>query len=48
MFRLRRYRADCVEVDLDRQMEELRSVCLPYRGEYAGNANYKRAVAEQF
>src|SRR5205085_2267399 len=35
-----------VEVDLDRQVDALRTVCLPYRAEYAGNHYYKRAVAE--
>jgi hypothetical protein len=34
-----------VAVDLDAQAEALRRVCLPYQAEYAGNAAFREAVA---
>jgi predicted O-methyltransferase YrrM len=33
---------------LDRQIENLKRVCVPYAGEYAGNRAYKEAIAERF
>ena len=33
-------------IDLDQQVENLRAICLPYQGEYAGNAAFCEAVAE--
>jgi hypothetical protein len=35
-----------IAIDLDEQIENLRSVCLPYQNEYSGNHIYNAALAE--
>lgn len=37
-----------VSVNLDEQVNNLRSICLPYRKEYAGNKIYQEGVAKHF
>ena len=37
-----------VRVDLDRQVENLQRICLPFRAEYLGNGVYLRGLAEGF
>ncbi|MBR9988937.1 MAG: class I SAM-dependent methyltransferase [Gemmatimonadetes bacterium] len=37
-----------IDVDLDRQIETLRQICLPVQAEYAGNAAYRHGVAHGF
>ena len=37
-----------LDVDLDRQIECLGAICRPYRDEYAGNAVYREAVAQEY
>ena len=37
-----------VSMDADRQLAELRRVCMPFRAEYLGNDAYNSAVAERY
>ena len=37
-----------LHIDLDEQLERLRAVCLPYQGEYAGNAAYLEGQARSY
>ena len=37
-----------VSVDLDGQVANLRSICLPYQSEYSGNKSYKEGVSNHF
>ena len=37
-----------ISVDLDEQVNNLRTICLPYQKEYAGSPDYQKGVAEYF
>ena len=37
-----------LSVDLDEQVNNLKSICLPYQQEYAGNKVYQEGVAKHF